>query len=85
MVAYLTAVHCRNLFNTLRERGLTINETGICTLVLLGVRVNELEDILNKKSIYNISRDIRAKLGAKGESASIRHYLEIIYTGKQAY
>ncbi len=85
LVAYLTAVHCRNLFNTLRERGLTINETGICTLVLLGVRVNELEDILNKKSIYNISRDIRAKLGAKGESASIRHYLEIIYTGKQAY
>ena len=84
LVAYLTAVHCRNLFNTLRDRGLTINETGICTLVLMGVRVNELEDILKKKSIYNISRDIRAKLGAKGESASIRHYLEKIYTGEQA-
>lgn len=82
LVAYLTAVHCRNLFNTLRDRGLTINETGICTLVLMGVRVNELEDILKKKSIYNISRDIRAKLGAKGESASIRHYLEKIYTGE---
>lgn len=85
LVAYLTAVHCRNLFNTLREKGLTINETGICTLVLMGVRVNELEDIIKKKSIYNISRDIRAKLGAKGESSSIRHYLEKIYTGKQVY
>lgn len=78
-VAYLTAVHCKKTFLSLKEKGLSIYEIGVCMLLLTDVRVNELEDILNKKSTYNVTRDIRAKLGAKGDPASIRHYLEKIY------
>ena len=83
-VAYLTAVYSRNVFRDLQDKGLSIQEIGICVLLLLGVRVNELEDILNRKSIYNISRDIRAKIGAKGDAQNIRQYLERIVHKKQA-
>ena len=82
-VSYLAATHNRNDFSSLQGKGLNIEEIGICVLILMGVRVSELEDILNRKSIYNITRDIRSKIGAKGDGMNIRQYLEKLIAQKQ--
>ena len=82
-VSYLAATYNRSVFSSLQDKGLNVQEIGICVLILMGVRVSELEDILNRKSIYNITRDIRSKIGAKGDGMNIRQYLEKLIAQKQ--
>ena len=80
-LSFLTVINCNHFLSMLVDKNLDKKEVSVCVLLLLNVRVNELEDILQKKSSYNLTRDIRAKLGFKGSSSNLRHILENMYAG----
>ncbi len=65
----------------LRDNGLSEVEIGFCTLCLLGITGKEMVTIFNGRTGYNISSEIRKKLGLTRNDAVLSSFLSSIREG----
>lgn len=81
MVALFAAVDCNKMFKKLHDFALTDFEIGYCFLLLLGMSSNELNGLLNRGNLRNVSLEIRKKLFITSKEQSLHGYLKAIYEG----
>jgi hypothetical protein len=60
---------------TLKERGLTENEINYCCLYALGLKGKDIGAYIKMKSHYNMSSDIREKLGINEHETNLGLYI----------
>jgi hypothetical protein len=61
--------------DTLKERGLTENEINYCCLYALGLKGKDIGAYIKMKSHYNMSSDIREKLGINEHETNLGLYI----------
>ena len=79
MVALFSAVHCNKMFIKLHDYHLTNFEIGYCFLLLLGLSSIELNELLSRKNLRNISLDIRKKLFITNKEQHLQCYLNKLF------
>lgn len=60
----------------LEEKNLDIEEIEYCCLLAIGLRVKEIGAYMNKSTYYNLSSDIRKKLGLSERDTNLSNYLK---------
>ena len=79
-IAFLAAIYCRELYKRFKDSGLNTYEVSICTLVLLGCSTKEIEYILSRRNIRNVSVRIRSKLKMDKEAGYLDRIIKKIYS-----
>lgn len=79
-IGLLFAIYNVRFYSRLSSYGLSRYEIGYCCLYVLGYRTKELQDIVRRKDVYNISSAIRAKLGMTVHDSNLSHKIMEIYS-----
>ena len=79
-LALLFAIYSPSFYSALAEKGLSRYEIGYCCLFVLGYRTKELQDIVARKDVYNISSRIRSKLGLGPNDTNLSLYVSNLFS-----
>lgn len=78
-IGLLYAVYHPAFIEKLMNAGLSPSEIGYCCLFIIGLRTGEVGDVIHRSSIYNISSEIRYKLGLQKVGVNLSTWLRDIY------
>lgn len=82
LISLLAAVYCSRTFKTLQDKGLDDFETGFSFLLMMGFKITELEVILDRWNLKNVSLGIRKKLVIKDKNELLTSRLMTILNSK---
>ena len=68
LISLFAAVYCSRTFKELQDKGLDDFETGFSFLLMMGFKIKELEPILDRWNLKNVSLGIRKKLDIKDKN-----------------
>ena len=81
LISLFAAVYCSRTFKELQDKGLDDFETGFSFLLMMGFKIKELEPILDRWNLKNVSLGIRKKLGIKDKNELLTSRLmSILYS-----
>ena len=79
-LALLFAIYSPSFYSALAEKGLSRYEIGYCCLFVLGYRTKELQDIVARKDVYNISSRIRSKFDLGPNDTNLSLYVNNLFS-----
>lgn len=79
-LALLFAIYSPSFYSALAAKGLSRYEIGYCCLFVLGYRTKELQDIVARKDVYNISSKIRSKLDLGPNDTNLSLYVNNLFS-----
>lgn len=68
LISLFAAIYCSRTFKELQDKGLDDFETGFSFLLMMGFKIKELEPILDRWNLKNVSLGIRKKLDIKDKN-----------------